>query len=153
MVWASPEFGKTPSRLSLQLIRRRLAPRTALVPATYLPAVPRRGHVTCEGTAAEAGQQDDYLPITVDLNGHEAVQAKGAGQKRITGLLLSHSEVTGTPVRFDSSRGYLARVTRLDFKALEITDSSNPVVCDKDVMREAANVRGGVRSRSPLWAP
>jgi hypothetical protein len=93
----------------------RLSPDDAAFLRKALPRLPGHG--------------DDHEPVTVDLNGPVTVRARAEGQGRITGLLLSRSEVAGPPVCFVTNRGYLARAVQLGFTALEVTKPAVPIVC------------------------
>ena len=69
-----------------------------------------------------------HSPATLDLNGRIAVRARGADQTQATELVLAHSSYTGTPVRINANREFLARAIRLGFPELEIVDADSPVV-------------------------
>ena len=76
---------------------------------------------------------DDAMnfPVTLDLNGHVAVRAKGEGQTKATELLLSGSATTGDPVRVNTNRQYLARAVRLGFDRVHVFSHKTPVLaCD-----------------------
>ena len=89
------------------------------------------------GDASFLGQALDRLPgaeglnspATLDLNGRIAVRTRGADQTQATELILAHSRYTGTPVRLNANREFLARAIRLGFTEVEITGASSPVVC------------------------
>src|SRR5262249_3450215 len=104
----------------------RLSPDDALFLVRALPRLP--------------GQGDDHEPVTVELNGQLVVRARGEGQERSTELVLTHSEVTGPPVRFVTNRGYLARAAQLGSPELHPGQPGAPVVC-----RDAR--------RTSLWVP
>ena len=70
-----------------------------------------------------------HSPATLDLNGRVAVRARGADQTQATELVLAHSSYTGTPVRINANREFLARAIRLGFSEVEIVDADSPVVC------------------------
>ena len=87
--------------------------------------------------AAFLGQALDRLPgadelnspATVDLNGQVAVRARAADQTQVTELVLTRSRYTGTPVRLNTNREFLARALRLGFTEIEIVDADTPLVC------------------------
>ena len=68
-------------------------------------------------------------PATLDLNGRIAIRARGTDQERATELVLARSHATGTPVRLNTNREFLARAIRLGFTEIEIVDAGSPVVC------------------------
>jgi hypothetical protein len=104
----------------------RLSPVDAAFLAKALPRLPGHG--------------DDHEPITVDLDVGVAVRAQAEEQERVTELVLSHSEVTGPPVRIVSNRLYLTRAVQLGFSELQVTKANLPIVC-----RDA--------SRTYVWVP
>ena len=67
-------------------------------------------------------------PATVDLNGVVAVRARATDQDTPTELVLSRSSYSGTPVRFQTNRAFLARAVRLGCGGLEVADADSPVV-------------------------
>ena len=69
-----------------------------------------------------------HSPATLDLNGQIAVRARGVDQTQATELVLAHSQYTGTPVRLNANREFLARAIRLGFPEVEIVDADSPVV-------------------------
>jgi hypothetical protein len=70
-----------------------------------------------------------YAPATVDLNGRVAIRARGEESERPTELVLSRSDYTGTPIRFQTNREFIGRAILLGFSELAITDADSPVVC------------------------
>lgn len=75
------------------------------------------------------GRDDDHAPLTLDLNGHVAVRARGEGQSRPTEVVLSRSQVSGPPMRFVTDRQYLARAVALGFTEFRVAKPEVPVVC------------------------
>ena len=69
-----------------------------------------------------------HSPATLDLNGQIAVRARGVDQTQATELVLAHSRYSGTPVRLNTNREFLARAIRLGFSEVEIVDADSPVV-------------------------
>jgi hypothetical protein len=75
------------------------------------------------------GGSDDNAPLTLDLNGHVAVRARGEGQERVTELVLSHSEAKGPPLCLVTNRLYLTRVAALGFGGFDVLKADVPIVC------------------------
>ena len=75
------------------------------------------------------GAADPLAPVTVDLNGHVAVRARGGADAAATELVLARSGYTGTPTRFSSPRGPLGRALRLGFAEVEVGEPDGPLVC------------------------
>ncbi len=75
------------------------------------------------------GADSPNAPVTVDLNGHAAVRARGSSEGPATELVLARSGYTGTPVRFQSNREFLARAARLGFPGLDFVAPASPIVC------------------------
>jgi hypothetical protein len=75
------------------------------------------------------GSDEPKAPATLDLNGRVAVRARAADQAAVAELVLAHSGYTGTPVRLNTNRDFLARAIRLGFAEIEIVDSETPLVC------------------------
>ena len=75
------------------------------------------------------GADDLNGPATLDLNGCVAVRARGADDAHVTELVLSRSGYTGTSVRVNANRAFLARVVRLGFAEVGVVDADSPVVC------------------------
>src|SRR5262249_19625868 len=75
------------------------------------------------------GASETHSPVTLDCNGRIAVRARGPDQTQATELVLSRSHYTGTPVRLNTNRVFLARAARSGFGAIEIVDPETPIVC------------------------
>ncbi len=67
--------------------------------------------------------------VTLDLNGQVVLRAKGATASRTSELILSNSQLLGTPVRLSSNRRFLARAVQLGFRELHINSATAPIVC------------------------
>lgn len=93
----------------------RLAPEDAAFLARGLPRLP-------DG-------DDEDAPVTVDLNGHLAVRARGEGPAPPAELVLARSPVEGPPLRFVTNRKYLSRMVQLGFAELKVVKAEAPVVC------------------------
>jgi hypothetical protein len=72
---------------------------------------------------------EQFSPATVDCNGKVAIRARAADQTTVTELVLGRSRYTGSPVRFNTDRHFLARALRLGFPEIGIVDARTPVVC------------------------
>jgi hypothetical protein len=67
-------------------------------------------------------------PVTVDCNGHFAIRAQVNGETPRTELVLSRSQVTGEPARFNTNRRYLEHAVSLGLNELLVTDAHAPCV-------------------------
>jgi hypothetical protein len=72
------------------------------------------------------GAQDDFAPVTLDLNGEVCVRAKAGDQQQTVELVLNRSQATGA-ARFVMDRTYLARAVELGLADLHINDAKTPV--------------------------
>ncbi len=72
---------------------------------------------------------DQYRPVTVDLNGSVAIRAKPTGQRPPTECVLSNSTWSGEPLRLNTDRRYLARAIKLGFTELQVVGPKSPLVC------------------------
>jgi hypothetical protein len=72
------------------------------------------------------------LPVTLDLNGHVAIRAKGADSPRPTEVVLTGSSFSGESIRVHMNRNFLARAMRLGLRELSITDDKTAFVCVDD---------------------
>lgn len=81
------------------------------------------------------GGEEHDAPVTVDLNGEAIVRAKAADQDRITEVVLTQSEVTGKPIRFNVYRDHLARALELGFTDLIVVAADKPILC-QDAQRK-----------------
>ena len=77
---------------------------------------------------------DNYRPITLDLNGRVVVRAKPLDSERPTEVLLNGSSFTGEPIRINSNRDYLRRAMQLGLRELVVTNA-NAAVLAHDVTR------------------
>src|SRR5205085_2719492 len=73
--------------------------------------------------------EGENAPITVVLNGQVALRAQGEGQPQPTELMLTRSQVVGTPVSFACNRHYLARALQLGFGEWKVQNPEVPMVC------------------------
>ena len=105
-------------------------------------------------------ETDQQGRVTLDLNGHVALLAKGDGPTPVTLLVLRNSQRTGGEVRLNTDRQFLVRAAQLGFHEFELHGSESPVVCRDDrriylwsVLEEAAALTTGpdtVQLESPL---
>ena len=70
---------------------------------------------------------DKDRPVTLDLNGHVIVRAKGDDSQRPTEVLLAGSTALGEPLRVNTNRTYLARALRLGVRDLFFTDDQSAI--------------------------
>jgi hypothetical protein len=75
------------------------------------------------------GGEENNSPLTLDLNGHVAVRARGEDPERVTELILSRSAVGGPPLRLVTNRAYLARAAALGFEQIDVLKPEAPLVC------------------------
>lgn len=66
-------------------------------------------------------------PVTLDCNGHFAIRAQVPGETPVIELVLSRSQVSGKPVRFNTNRRYLHQALSLGFSELHVTDANTPL--------------------------
>jgi hypothetical protein len=66
------------------------------------------------------GADEDYSPVTIDLNQSVVVRARAVGQERGTVLELAGATMTGSPLRFSMDREYLLRALRLGLTQYEM---------------------------------
>ena len=71
-------------------------------------------------------------PVTIDCNGHMAIRARPADKTRLTELILSRSQVTGEPIRFNANRRYLEHAVALGFSELQIAHANLPCVFEDE---------------------
>ena len=71
-------------------------------------------------------------PVTIDCNGHMAIRARLADKTRLTELILSRSQVTGEPIRFNANRRYLEHAVALGFSELQIAGANLPCVFEDE---------------------
>ena len=71
----------------------------------------------------------DNRPVTLDLNGHVAVRAKGADSPQPTEIVLTGSSSSGEPIRINTNRDYLARAMRLGLREVSITSNKTALAC------------------------
>ncbi len=100
--------------------------------ATRLRLDPADARFLLDSLGRLPGAEEPNAPATVDLNGKIAVRARGNGEGPATELVLSRSGYTGSPVRLQTNREFLARAIRLGFAEVEVADADSPLVCRDD---------------------
>jgi hypothetical protein len=78
------------------------------------------------------GQDVENSPVTLDLNGHVSVRARGEGDKSSTEVILSRSTSTGKAIRFAGNRHYLARALELGLREGHFINADSPVLFSDD---------------------
>jgi hypothetical protein len=106
--------------------RWEINPQDAAFLMQTLPRLP--GHVA-EGA-----------PITLDLNGHGIVRARGDPGGPVVEAVAEHSAVTGPPLRLVTGRQYLVNALKLGLSDFQFIDANKPLVS------RAAN-------KTYLWMP
>lgn len=74
------------------------------------------------------GGEDEYAPVTVDLNGQVCVRARADGQEQVVELLLARSEATGKPIQIAINRRLLDRALKLGLEELHVLDAVKPLL-------------------------
>jgi hypothetical protein len=74
------------------------------------------------------GQDVENSPVTLDLNGHVSVRARGTGDKCSTEVILSRSTSSGKAIRYASNRQYLARALELGLREGHFNNADSPVL-------------------------
>ena len=101
---------------------------TAAVASVHIPRTD--GEFLRRSVRQLPSDDEQYAPVTVDLNGSVAVRAVGADSDVPTELVLSRSMRTGNCVRFCTDRRPLARAMQLGFDRLHVLGPDRPVVCE-----------------------
>jgi hypothetical protein len=81
------------------------------------------------------GQDVENSPVTLDLNGHVSVRARGTGDESSTEVILSRSLSSGKAIRYASNRCYLARALELGLREGHFTSPDSPVLFSDDRRR------------------
>jgi hypothetical protein len=76
------------------------------------------------------GRDQDFSPITVDLNGAVMIRAQGVEQDAAVELVLSNSQREGDECVVSTNRNYLARAISMGFRRISIIDSETPAFCN-----------------------
>ena len=93
---------------------------------------------------------DVFSPVTLDLNGQVLVRATADDQPHPTELLLTNSDITGSPLRLNTDRTYLRRAVQLGFRQACFSGPETPVLCEDARRRYVwmALGKGGAVERS-----
>jgi len=75
---------------------------------------------------------EGQAPVTLDLNGHVSIRARGEEQERATAVTLSRSTATGATIRYAANRGYLTRAVALGFSEIQFNNADSPAMCQDD---------------------
>jgi hypothetical protein len=98
--------------------RWRLDPKDAVFLVKGLPRLP--------------GNDAEYHPVTLDLNGEVVVRARSSEHANMTELVLTRSTCTGPAVRLYTDRQYLLRVAQLGLSEVCIEAADKPVLATGD---------------------
>jgi len=74
------------------------------------------------------GAQEEYAPLTLDLNSQVCIRAKAPDQEPAVELVLARSTATGNPLRVAMERTLFARAIQLGFTELVLTGAETPVL-------------------------
>jgi hypothetical protein len=97
--------------------------------ATTLQLDPGDAEFLGEALDRLPGADERFSPVTVDCNGRVAIRTRSAEQGQTTEILLSRSRYTGSPVRLNTDRHFLAPALGLGFPEIAIVDANSPLVC------------------------
>jgi hypothetical protein len=97
--------------------------------ATYLRFHPEDASFLLDNLPRLPGRDDQYAPVTLDLDQPACVRARDDAGGRVTEVVLSRSSVTGPPVRLCINRCYLGRALKLGFVELVALSPDKPLVC------------------------
>jgi hypothetical protein len=131
--WVTLRFGDWAVHLAVPAeprfpdVTKVIPPASAI--ATRLQLDPRDASFLAETLHRLPDPNSPEHPVTVDLNGHVAVRARGE-EPTVTELVLRHSRREGPAVRLSINREYLARAIAMGYRELGIIDAKSPVLCD-----------------------
>lgn len=75
---------------------------------------------------------EGQAPVTLDLNGHVFIRARGEDQERTTAVTLTRSTASGATIRYAANRGYLTRAVALGFSEIQFNNADSPALCQDD---------------------
>jgi hypothetical protein len=75
------------------------------------------------------GNDDQFRPITVDLNGHAIVRACGQDAKCPTEVCLTSSRLVGDPIVLQTNRVFVEHALKLRFRAVHFFGPERPALC------------------------
>ncbi len=70
-----------------------------------------------------------HRAVTVELNGHVALLARGEDSSPVTRAILSHAHREGDELRWLTNRDYLQHAVELGFRTVELRGNEAPAVC------------------------
>jgi hypothetical protein len=82
-----------------------------------------------DGLSRLPGEEEQYKPVTVDLNGSVCLRAKSEKQPQATELVLTNSSYQGEAMRLNTNRLYLTRALRLGFTEMQIVNPDQAYSC------------------------
>jgi len=74
------------------------------------------------------GEDSEFSPVTLDLNGQVAVRARDAEQGRSTEVILARSNAKGKAVRYAINRQYVSRAINLGFMDGHVLNVETPIL-------------------------
>ncbi len=74
------------------------------------------------------GEDNEFSPVTLDLNGQFAVRARDAEQGRSTEVILARSNASGKVVRYAINRQYVSRAINLGFTDGHVLNVETPIL-------------------------
>jgi len=69
-----------------------------------------------------------HQPVTVDLNGHVSLRARGRNEEDLVELVLARSSYEGNSVQIAINRTHLERAVKLGFREIVLKDTQSPLV-------------------------
>ena len=73
---------------------------------------------------------EQYRPVTLDVNGRICVRGRSEAVKTPTELVLTNSRFEGEAVTINTDRRYLEHALKLGFTAFYFTSPESPALCD-----------------------
>gem|GEM_PF-354784 len=70
-----------------------------------------------------------HRAVTVELNGHVALLARGEDSSPVTRAILSHAHREGDELRWLTNRDYLQRAVQLGFRTVDLRGNEAPALC------------------------
>ena len=74
------------------------------------------------------GAQEEFAPLTLDLNGQVCIRARDPDQEHAVELVLARSTATGAPLRLAMERTLFARAIHLGLTELVLNGAETPVL-------------------------
>jgi len=78
------------------------------------------------------GEDSEFSPVTLDLNGQFAVRARDAEQGRSTEVILARSNASGKAVRYALNRQYVSRAISLGLTDGHVLNVETPILFQDD---------------------